>query len=98
MKLPIDIWRHIWQYDGTFLHYFSEFILPEIQLLRSRILAADYFDGYSECAPASFRFFQNSIWYTARFRELYYGCYFITLYNEHDGTFCQHVHIPRRYL
>jgi len=100
MKLffPNDIWRLIWQYDGTYSTYFSNRVLPEISVLKCRELAADYFEGTSECYPSFFRFFQNSVWYTAQFEESTYGHYHITLYNETNGYFCRHLHTPRKYL
>ena len=92
VTLPNEIWTSIWKYDSTYHDYFRIHVLSEIRLLRCKELASDYYDKPSQHFESYFRFFQNNKWFRAHFEEINYRSYNITLYNENDGTFCNHLH------
>lgn len=49
-NLPIELWRHIYEYDGTYRDYFTQHVLPEVmdrawsRIFNNIINNADYLD------------------------------------------------------
>lgn len=91
MYIPTEIWRNIFDYDPTYHAAFKK-VIQDINLIMTKKLSSDYFDGPCQYWPTYFRFFQNGVWYTAMYTEQRYNLYLIRLYNEKSGTFCQHLH------
>lgn len=91
MRLPIEIWRNIFDYDPTY-HVAFQRVIQDIELIMTKRLSSDYFDGSCEYWPGYFRFYKNGAWHTATFSEKSYNLFLIRLFNEKNGTFFQHFH------
>jgi hypothetical protein len=86
-----ELWKNIFEFDPTYHEHFK-YVLEEINLLMTKKLADNYFDGSSQHWPKHFRFFQNNVWYTADYIEQSYNLYHVVLYNEKYGTYAKHLH------
>jgi hypothetical protein len=91
MHLPNEVWKKIYDFDPTYHIKFQD-VIQDIKLMTTKKLSNDYFDGPSQYWPDYFRFYQKGVWYTAVYTEKSYNLFSIFLYNEKNGTFCQHLH------
>jgi len=90
-RLPPEIWGYIFEFDPTYRERFYR-SLRQIDTLMTMRLASCYVDLPCQHFKDYFRFYQRGIWYTARYIELEYNVFDVTLYNEQNGTFGQHLH------
>lgn len=90
-QLPPELWRLVFEFDPTYREHFGG-VLEQINLLTTKRLASDYVDLPCQHYRRHFRFYQKGIWYTAKYTESEHNVFHVTLFNEQNGTFGQHLH------
>lgn len=93
IKLPKEVQILIWEYDPTYREIYSKGVVGDINVMISKRLASQYYNGRSQdFTKTSFRFYQMKRWFTAHFEEIEYNKFQMYLWDEKHGTRSAHFH------